>query len=78
MVGILWYLWGFNIYSLQLVRYITLVIVIKCIYTSLLKGAQTIGMGVEAQKVPAAIELYKRANNILGYIQHYAIIFCPF
>ncbi|KAL7081959.1 hypothetical protein ACP275_14G071000 [Erythranthe tilingii] len=31
------------------------------------QGAQTVGMGVEAQKVPAAAELYKRANDILGF-----------
>lgn len=30
------------------------------------KGAQAVGMGLEAQKVPAAAELYKRANDILG------------
>ncbi|XP_075521845.1 uncharacterized protein LOC142555071 [Primulina tabacum] len=31
------------------------------------QGAQAVGMGVEAQKVPAAAELYKRANDILGF-----------
>lgn len=31
-----------------------------------MKGAQAVGMGVEAQKVPAAAELYTRANDILG------------
>ncbi|EPS71341.1 hypothetical protein M569_03418 [Genlisea aurea] len=31
------------------------------------QGAQTLGMGLEAQKVPAAAELYRRANHILGY-----------
>ncbi|KAH6837196.1 EMBRYO DEFECTIVE 3147 [Perilla frutescens var. hirtella] len=31
------------------------------------QGAQTVGMGLEAQKVPAAAELYKRANDILGF-----------
>ncbi|PIM98734.1 Malonyl-CoA:ACP transacylase [Handroanthus impetiginosus] len=31
------------------------------------QGAQAVGMGVEAQKVPAAAELYKRANEILGF-----------
>lgn len=41
-----------------------------------MKGAQTVGMGVEAQKVPAAAELYKRANDILGYVQHYAVNLC--
>ncbi|KAF3625604.1 hypothetical protein FXO37_30768 [Capsicum annuum] len=33
----------------------------------LLQGAQAVGMGVEAQKVPAAAELYKRANEIMGF-----------
>ncbi|GFP80566.1 malonyl-coa-acyl carrier protein transacylase mitochondrial [Phtheirospermum japonicum] len=31
------------------------------------QGAQAVGMGVEAQKVPAAAELYKKANDILGF-----------
>ncbi|XP_020108004.1 malonyl-CoA-acyl carrier protein transacylase, mitochondrial [Ananas comosus] len=31
------------------------------------QGAQTVGMGVEAQSVPAAAELYKKANDILGF-----------
>ncbi|XP_019167348.1 PREDICTED: uncharacterized protein LOC109163085 [Ipomoea nil] len=31
------------------------------------QGAQAVGMGTEAQKVPAAAELYKRANEILGF-----------
>ncbi|XP_073050595.1 uncharacterized protein [Primulina eburnea] len=31
------------------------------------QGAQAVGMGVEAQKVPAVAELYKRANDILGF-----------
>lgn len=31
------------------------------------QGAQAVGMGLEAQKVPAAAELYKKANVILGY-----------
>ncbi|MCD7451541.1 hypothetical protein HAX54_012527 [Datura stramonium] len=31
------------------------------------QGAQAVGMGVEAQKVPAAAELYKRANEIMGF-----------
>ncbi|XP_073142727.1 uncharacterized protein [Henckelia pumila] len=31
------------------------------------QGAQAVGMGMEAQKVPAAAELYKRANDILGF-----------
>ncbi|CAI9774673.1 unnamed protein product [Fraxinus pennsylvanica] len=31
------------------------------------QGAQAVGMGVEAQKVTAAAELYKRANDILGF-----------
>lgn len=30
------------------------------------QGAQAVGMGKEAQNVPAAAELYKRANDILG------------
>lgn len=31
------------------------------------QGAQAVGMGQEAQNVPVAAELYKRANNILGF-----------
>lgn len=31
------------------------------------QGAQSVGMGAEAQKVPAAAELYKRANEIMGF-----------
>ncbi|KAL3850566.1 hypothetical protein ACJIZ3_012448 [Penstemon smallii] len=31
------------------------------------QGAQAVGMGAEAQKVSAAAELYKKANNILGF-----------
>ncbi|CAH9073322.1 unnamed protein product [Cuscuta europaea] len=31
------------------------------------QGAQAVGMGTEAQKVPAAAELYTRANQILGF-----------
>ncbi|KAK2982746.1 hypothetical protein RJ640_025162 [Escallonia rubra] len=31
------------------------------------QGAQAVGMGVEAQQVPAAAELYKKANDILGF-----------
>nr|GMD73256.1 malonyl-CoA:ACP transacylase [Ipomoea batatas] len=31
------------------------------------QGAQAVGMGTESQKVPAAAELYKRANEILGF-----------
>ncbi|GLU02591.1 hypothetical protein SLE2022_198360 [Rubroshorea leprosula] len=31
------------------------------------QGAQAVGMGKEAQSVPAAAELYKKANDILGY-----------
>lgn len=31
------------------------------------QGAQTVGMGVEAQNVNAAAELFKKANDILGY-----------
>ncbi|RAL42327.1 hypothetical protein DM860_012110 [Cuscuta australis] len=31
------------------------------------QGAQAVGMGIEAHKVPAAAELYKRANEILGF-----------
>lgn len=32
----------------------------------LLQGAQAVGMGQEAHKVPAAAELYNKANEILG------------
>ncbi|KAF6146928.1 hypothetical protein GIB67_036647 [Kingdonia uniflora] len=31
------------------------------------QGAQAVGMGKEAQNVPAATELYKKANDILGF-----------
>lgn len=31
------------------------------------QGAQAVGMGVEAQKVPAAAELFSKANDILGF-----------
>ncbi|XP_062215902.1 uncharacterized protein LOC133916300 [Phragmites australis] len=31
------------------------------------QGAQTVGMGGEAQSVPAAAELFNQANDILGY-----------
>lgn len=31
------------------------------------QGAQAVGMGKEAQSVPAAAELYKKANDILGF-----------
>ncbi|XP_047317650.1 malonyl CoA-acyl carrier protein transacylase [Impatiens glandulifera] len=31
------------------------------------QGAQAVGMGREAQNVPAAAELYKKANDILGF-----------
>ncbi|CAK9164152.1 unnamed protein product [Ilex paraguariensis] len=31
------------------------------------QGAQAVGMGKEAQKVPAAEDLYKKANDILGF-----------
>jgi [acyl-carrier-protein] S-malonyltransferase len=31
------------------------------------QGAQAVGMGKEAQSLPAAAELYKKANDILGY-----------
>ncbi|XP_008804135.2 malonyl CoA-acyl carrier protein transacylase [Phoenix dactylifera] len=31
------------------------------------QGAQTVGMGVEAQSVPAAADLFKKANDVLGF-----------
>ncbi|GAA0178732.1 hypothetical protein LIER_29876 [Lithospermum erythrorhizon] len=31
------------------------------------QGAQAVGMGAQAQNVPAAAELYKKANEILGF-----------
>ncbi|XVF46182.1 hypothetical protein PTKIN_Ptkin03bG0006500 [Pterospermum kingtungense] len=31
------------------------------------QGAQAVGMGKEAQSVPAAAELYKKANDLLGF-----------
>ncbi|GJZ09424.1 malonyl-CoA:ACP transacylase, partial [Tanacetum coccineum] len=31
------------------------------------QGAQAVGMGQEAQKIPAAAELYSKANEILGF-----------
>lgn len=30
------------------------------------QGAQAVGMGKEAQSLPAAAELYKKANDVLG------------
>lgn len=36
------------------------------------QGAQTVGMGVEAQSVPAAADLFKKANGILGYVNYSA------
>jgi [acyl-carrier-protein] S-malonyltransferase len=32
------------------------------------QGAQAVGMGKESQSVGAAGELYKKANDILGYV----------
>jgi len=34
-----------------------------------LQGAQAVGMGAEAQNVPAAAALFQKANDILGYDQ---------
>lgn len=31
------------------------------------QGAQAVGMGAEAQKVPAAADLYSKANDVLGF-----------
>lgn len=36
-------------------------------YNLNLQGAQAVGMGKDAQSVPTAAELYKKANDILGY-----------
>lgn len=36
------------------------------LYFAKLQGAQAVGMGSEAQSVPAAADLYKKANDILG------------
>jgi len=33
------------------------------------QGAQAVGMGKEAQNVPAAALLFSKANDILGYLQ---------
>lgn len=33
------------------------------------QGAQALGMGKEAQNVPAAALLFSKANDILGYSQ---------
>lgn len=35
----------------------------------LFQGAQAVGMGQEAHKVPAAAELFNKANEILGWAQ---------
>ncbi|XP_073113403.1 uncharacterized protein [Elaeis guineensis] len=35
--------------------------------STLSQGAQTVGMGVEAQSVPAAADLFKKANDLLGF-----------
>ena len=32
------------------------------------QGAQAVGMGKESQSVPAAADLFKTANDILGYV----------
>lgn len=40
---------------------------ITCICFRFLQGAQAIGMGKDAQDVPAAAELYRKAHDILGY-----------
>jgi [acyl-carrier-protein] S-malonyltransferase len=34
------------------------------------QGAQTVGMGAEAQSVPAAAKLFNQANDILGYLRN--------
>lgn len=36
-------------------------------FLGILQDAQSVGMGKEAQTVPAAAELFKKANDILGY-----------
>lgn len=36
-----------------------------CFIIILFQGAQAVGMGQEAHKVPAAAELYNKANEIL-------------
>ncbi|RVW56850.1 Malonyl-CoA-acyl carrier protein transacylase, mitochondrial [Vitis vinifera] len=41
-------------------------LVLSC-YEVLSNGAQAVGMGSEAQSVPAAADLYKKANDILGF-----------
>lgn len=41
---------------------------VQVIVMMLLQGAQAVGMGVEAQKVPAAAELFSKANEILGCV----------
>lgn len=35
------------------------------------QGAQAVGMGVEAQTIPAAAELFKKANDILGSVHYH-------
>jgi hypothetical protein len=35
------------------------------------QGAQAVGMGAEAQTVPAAAELFKKANDILGSVNYH-------
>jgi hypothetical protein len=34
------------------------------------QGAQAVGMGAESQTVPAAAELFKKANDILGSVNY--------
>jgi hypothetical protein len=41
------------------------IFVLYCFY-KMSQGAQAVGMGKEAQNVPTAAELYKKANDILG------------
>lgn len=44
------------------------------------QGAQAVGMGAEAQTVPAAAELFKKANDILGSVNYHdqPLFFCIF
>lgn len=39
------------------------------IFFKIIQGAQTVGMGASVQSVPAAADLFQRANNILGYVK---------
>lgn len=44
-----------------------LILLWSLFFSSLSQGAQAVGMGKESHSVPAAADLFNRANDILGY-----------